>query len=419
MNTKDFPHKDILCIDMKCFYASCIAMLEGLDVLKEPIAIIGNLEHPGSIVLAASPIMKEKFHIQTGNRRYEIPRHPAIKLFEPKMTFFLEMSMAITRLIAQFVPPEAIYVYSVDESFVDITGTKQLWGSPEHVAIMIREAIYEQFRIPAMIGMGPNMLMAKLALDLEAKQSGFAKWTYADVPTKLWPVKPLSKMWGIGKQVETHLNTMGIQTVGELAHADRSVLEKRFGVMGSQYYNHAWGLDFSILEESFATDAALSFSKGQTLGKGYYTRKAIAVVLLEMCEDVMRRTREAGYVGCTISLGLSYCHHTQTKGFHRSLTIEEPTNETMVMYKACLALLDQYFIGEPIRQLSVRLTNMEPECSMQLDLLDERKEQRRAVGHVMDAIRSKHGATAILRAASYTKAGTAVARNRLVGGHLA
>ena len=166
MNTKDFPHKDILCIDMKCFYASCIAMLEGLDVLKEPIAIIGNLEHPGSIVLAASPMMKEKFHIQTGSRRYEIPKHPAIKLFEPKMSFFLEMSMAITRLIAQFVPPEAIHVYSVDESFVDITGTKQLWGSPEHVATMIREAIYEQFRIPAMIGMGPNMLLAKLAFRL-------------------------------------------------------------------------------------------------------------------------------------------------------------------------------------------------------------------------------------------------------------
>lgn len=87
MNYNDFPQKDIFCIDMKCFYASCIAMLEGLDVLTDPIAVIGNFEQPGSIVLAASPVMKEKFNIKTGNRRYEIPKHPDIKLFEPKCPF--------------------------------------------------------------------------------------------------------------------------------------------------------------------------------------------------------------------------------------------------------------------------------------------------------------------------------------------
>ena len=92
------------------------------------------------------------------------------------------MSMAITRLIAQYVPAEAIHVYSVDESFVDLTGTEQLWGSPEQTAKTIQKAIYEQFGIPSAIGMGPNMLIAKLALDLDAKKSGFTKWTYEDIP---------------------------------------------------------------------------------------------------------------------------------------------------------------------------------------------------------------------------------------------
>ncbi len=253
-----------------------------------------RIEQPGSIVLAASPVMKEKFNIKTGNRRYEIPKHPDIKLFEPKTSFFLEMSMAITRLIAQYVPPEAIHVYSVDESFIDLTGTEQLWGSPEQVAKLIQEDIYEKFRIPSAIGMGPNMLMAKLALDLEAKKTGFAKWTYADVPTKLWPVRPLSDMWGIGKQMAANLNAMGIQTVGGLAHADLAELEKRFGIMGNQYYYHAWGIDLSTLGEPLVNNAALSFGKGQMLMKDYHTRRDIAVVLLEMCEDVMRRTREAG-----------------------------------------------------------------------------------------------------------------------------
>ncbi|KOS68361.1 UV damage repair protein UvrX [Lysinibacillus contaminans] len=419
MNYENMPNKSIFCIDMKSFYASCMATLHGLDVMTTPIAIIGNFEQPGSVVLAASPAMKERFRIKTGNRRYEIPKHPDIKLFEPKMAYFIEMSMAITRLISQYVPPECIHVYSVDESFVDLTGTEKLWGPPEETALAIQEAIYLQLNIPSAIGMGPNMLMAKLALDLESKKTGFAKWTYEDVPEKLWPVKPLSQMWGIGSRMEANLNDMGIFSVGELANADLNVLEKRFGIMGNQLYHHAWGIDLSTLGEPLVTNSALSFGKGQMLMRDYHTRQEISVVLLEMCEDVMKRTREAGYVGRTVTLGLSYSHSAMTKSFHRSKTIEIPTNETLVMHKVCMELLNQYFAGEPARQLSVRLTNLEPERSIQLDLFDERKEKRQILGHTMDAIRSKFGATSLLRAASYTDAGTAIKRDRLVGGHLA
>uniref|UniRef100_UPI0040647C05 DNA polymerase thumb domain-containing protein n=1 Tax=Bacillus paralicheniformis TaxID=1648923 RepID=UPI0040647C05 len=89
----------------------------------------------------------------------------------------------------------------------------------------------------------PNMLMALSALDLEAKKTGFAKWTYEDIPQKLWPVRPLSEMWGIGKQMEAKLNVMGIQTVGGLANADLDELEKQIGVIGNQLYYNAWGIE--------------------------------------------------------------------------------------------------------------------------------------------------------------------------------
>lgn len=419
MDYSTLPNREIMCIDMKCFYVSCAALLEGLDVLKEPIAVIGNFNQPGSVVLAASPVMKEKFKVKTGSRRYEIPKHPDIKLFEPKMSFFLDMSMAITRLISKYVPPEAIHVYSVDESFVDLSGCTGLWGDSEEVAKEIQQAIYDQFRIPSAVGMGPNMLIAKLALDIEAKKTGFAKWAYSDIPTKLWPVRPLSEMWGIGKQMEAKLNAMGIVTVGGLANADLNKLEGKFGIMGNQLYHHAHGVDLSTLGEPLVKNSALSFGKGQMLMKDYHTRQEIAVVILEICEDIMKRTREAGYVGKTVSLGLSYSKNAMTKGFHRAKTIEVPTNETLVIYKTCLELLDEYFAGEPARQLSVRLSNLEPERSIQLDLFDERKEQKQIIGHTMDAIRNKFGSVALLRAVSYTKAGTAIDRNSLVGGHLA
>ncbi len=419
MNYEEIPNRPIMCIDMKCFYASCIAMLHGIDILETPVAVVANFDQPGSVVLAASPLMKEKYKIKTGSRRYEIPKHPDIQLFEPKMSFFIQMSMTITKLIANYVPVDAIHVYSVDESFVDLTGTEKLWGSPEQAAREIQAAILDQYNVPSAVGLGPNMLMAKLALDLEAKKTGFAQWTYDDIPKKLWPVRPLSEMWGIGKQMEANLNKLGIQTVGGLANANLNDLEEQFGVMGNQLYHHAWGIDLSKLGEPLITNGALSFGKGQMLMRDYHTRKDLSVVLLEMCEDVMKRARDAGFVGRTISLGLSYSRNAMTKGFHRSRTIDTPTNETLVMYKTCIELLDEHFAGEPARQLSVRISNLEREHSIQLDLFDERKPQRQLIGPTMDAIRNRFGATALLRAVSFTGAGTAIKRDRLVGGHLA
>ncbi|MEG0473768.1 MAG: UV damage repair protein UvrX, partial [Solibacillus sp.] len=265
---------------------------------------------------------------------------------------------------------------------------------------------------------GPNMLMAKLALDLEAKKTGFVKWTYEDVQKKLWPVRPLSKMWGIGHRMEVNLNNMGIFTVGGLANMNLETLEHRFGVMGNQLYYHAHGIDYSTFGEPIVS-GQISFGKGQMLMRDYSTRAEICVVLLEMCEDVARRTRTAGYVGRTISLGLSYSKAAMTKGFYRSKTIAESTNETMAIYKTCTELLDTHFAGEPARQLSVRISNVEQERSIQLDLFDTGKEQRLLLGHTVDSIRERFGATSVLRAISFTKSGTAISRDRLIGGHLA
>ncbi|MEK4228261.1 Y-family DNA polymerase [Solibacillus sp. FSL H8-0538] len=410
------PNRSVICIDMRCFYASCIGLLENLDVMKVPIAVVGNFSQKGSVVLAASPPMKERFHIKTGSRYYEIPKHPDIRLFEPKMEFFVKISMEITRLLNDFVPKEAIHVYSVDESFVDLTGTEKLWGPPEETAKYMQQRIYDQFQIPSAIGMGPNMLMAKLALDIEAKKTDFAKWTYADVPTKLWPISPLSDMWGIGRRTERTLNNMGIFSVKDLAHTDLKTLEKRFGIMGNQLYYHAWGIDYSKMGAPIM-QGQISYGKGQMLMRDYRSRKEILTVILEMCEDVARRAREAQQIGRTISLGLGYSKDAFGGGFHHSRTIYEPTNDTMKIYKVCERLLDEFYAERPARQLSIALTNLESEHSMQLSLFDDQKWRKRKLGAAMDKIRTKYGSTSILRAVSYTEAGTALSRSALLGGH--
>lgn len=239
MDYSKFPNKQIACIDMMSFYASCIAALHNLDVRTVPIVVVGNFKQKGSVVLAASPPMKKRFRVKTGTRLFEIPDHPDIRFFEPKMDYFLKMSMSITRNLHKYVPAEAIHVYSVDESFIDLSGTEKLWGDPVQTIKEIQAEILETLYLPSTVGMGPNMLLSKLALDLEAKKTGFAKWSYEDVPLKLWPVAPLSEMWGIGSRTEKTLNNMGIFSVGDLAHTSLARLEKKFGVIGNQLYHHA------------------------------------------------------------------------------------------------------------------------------------------------------------------------------------
>ena len=153
------------------------------------------------------------------------------------------------------------------------------------------------------------------------------------------------------------------------------------------------------------------------LMRDYRSRREILAVILEMCEDVARRAREAQQIGRTISLGLGYSKDAFGGGFHRSKTIDEPTNETLTIYNTCVALLDEFYAERPARQLTVTLSNVESEHSMQLSLFDDQKWRKRKLGAAMDRIRTKYGSTAILRAISYTESGTALTRSALLGGH--
>lgn len=406
----------IACIDMRSFYASCLAVETGQDPMQACIAVVGNQERKGSVVLAASPRMKTEFGVRTGTRLFEIPDDPRIQLLEPKMHFFLQISMAITDLLGQYVAHEDIHVYSVDESFIDFTGILNQWNSPEEIAVDIQDAIYRQFGLPSAIGIGPNMLLAKLALDLEAKKKGVVHWEMEDVPEKLWPVTPLSKMWGIGSRMEANLNHMGIFSVGDLAKADLKRLEEKFGIMGHQLYQHANGIDFSELGAPLV-EGQISYGKGQILYRDYVKTEDIFTVILEMCEDICKRTRDAGMAGRTIQLGVGYSKSAFGGGFSRSRTIHEATNDTMKVYRVCQDLFHEFHQNLPVRQIHLSISKLESESSVQLSLFEERKWERRKLAAAMDEIRNRYGYAAIFRAVSKTEAGTAIARTQLIGGH--
>ncbi|MEY8733419.1 UV damage repair protein UvrX [Peribacillus frigoritolerans] len=418
MDYGTMPKQSIMCIDMKSFYASCSAVMLGLDPLDCYLAVVGDLKRTGSIVLAASPKMKKEFGIKTGSRMFEIPNDPRIVVVEPKMATYLRVSTEITRLFNRYVPKEAIHVYSVDESFVKVDGAVSLWGDARIIAEKIKDEIERELQLPCAIGIGPNMLMAKLCLDLEAKHHGIAEWKYEDVPSKLWPISPLREMWGIGRRVEKTLHGMGIFTVGQLANYDLELLEAKFGIMGNQLYHHAWGIDLSDMGAAII-EGQVSFGKSQILLRDYKDEHEVKQVMLEICEEVGRRARTHRKAGRTVSLSIGYSKDEFGGGFHRSRSINEPTNITMELYKVCLELFHENYKQKTVRSIEVRLSNIVDDNEMQLTLFDASRWKKRELSYTVDRIRHKYGAKSLLRAVSYTEAGTAVYRSKLLGGHKA
>lgn len=418
MDYSSQPHHHILCVDMKSFYASCSAVMLGLNPSTCYLAVVGNKERPGSVVLAASPLLKKEFGIKTGARMFEIPKDPRIKVVEPQMATYLRISMEITRLFHRYVPKEAIHTYSVDESFLQVDGALGLFGSAWDIAKKIKDEMEREFQLPCAIGIGPNMLLSKLCLDIEAKKEGIAEWTYDDVKTKLWPLSPLSEMWGIGRKTEKTLNSMGIFTVEHLANYSLAQLERKFGIMGNQLYHHAWGIDLSEIGAPIM-EGQISFGKSQILLRDYKEEQEIKQVMLEMCEEVARRARTHRKAGRTISLGVGYSKDEFGGGFLRSRSIKTPTNITMELYEICLALFQENYDGKTVRNLSISLSNISDDHCMQLNLFEPNKWKKRELGYVVDRIRGRFGSKSLLRAISYTKAGTAVHRSKLVGGHKA
>ncbi|RLL45144.1 DNA polymerase IV [Oceanobacillus piezotolerans] len=411
-----YPRNDVLCIDMRSFYASVEAIKLGLDPMEDLLAVVGDPSRSGSIVLAASPALKKKYGISNVSRFFELPDDPNIHIVPAHMADYLQVSMEITKLINQYAPKEAIHQYSVDEVWVTVNGLEKLFGNRFEVAQKIKEDILYHFGMTASIGIGDNKFLAKVVMDLHAKKIGIAECRYEDVKEKLWPF-PIEKIWGIGSRMKRNLNRMGIVTLGQIANYDVKQLKKRFGIMGEQIYFHAWGIDLSPVYGNFTKTEQKGFGHGIALLRDY-TKDEVEVCILDLCEEACRRARRANKVGKTIHLGIAYSKHTGD-GFSRSKSIELPTNVTMDVYRVCVQLFHEFYDGySKIRHVYVTLTNLFDKGETQLELFEDRA-KRTDIGYVMDTIRDKYGSTAILRASSYTEAGVTIDRSKKIGGHYA
>ncbi|HHT7062888.1 TPA: Y-family DNA polymerase [Bacillus cereus] len=412
------PNRIILCVDLRSFYASVSCIKMGLDPMHTKLAVVGDVNRNGSIVLAATPPLKA-LGVKKMARLYEIPRRKDILVVNPIMGTYIKCSNYITKLALQYVPYEDFHQYSIDEFLMDVTDSIHLFANdPYEFAIKFKREIYEHTRIECTIGIGPNPLMSKVALDIEAKKNkeGIAHWEYEDVPTKLWSIRPLNKFWGISYKTEEKLNRKGIHSIGDLANYPLKYLKHSFGKIGEELHLHSNGIDFSRISEKYVP-ATTSIGKSQILMRDY-TIEEFPIVLLEHIEEVCYRLRRQNKLAQTVHFSVGYSK-SYNGGIRKTHTLSRPTNLTMDIYKICTYFLHEQYTGEPIRSINLSLTNLMQEGEEQISLFDNvtQREKEVKLTKVMGEIRTRFGKNSILRGISYTHSATARYRNTLIGGH--
>lgn len=420
MNDNLHPKRNILSIDLKSFFASCECVARGLDPFNYPLVVANPKQGKGAITLAVTPFLKKK-GIKSRGRLYEIPDNVKYEIVQPRMSYYIEMSKKVISVYLDFVAKEDLYVYSIDECFLDVTSYLKMYGKTDlELAEIILNKITEKTGLTATCGIGPNILLAKVAMDIEAKKykNGIAKWNYQDIEKKLWSIKPLSKMWGIGSRMEKRLNALGIYTIGELANYNKNKLRSTFGIIGQELWEHANGIDLSTIGSLNKTKPIdKSYSNSQILFKDY-NQNNIFIIIREMVDVVSKRLRTSNKQAAVVGLAIGYSK-TIGGGFYHVISLDTPTDSNKEILAICELLFNKFYNGSPIRKVGVSLGKLSTRDSIQLNLFDNLDNVTKEFNKdtTIDLIANKFGKNSILRASSLLTDSTIKERNKKIGGH--
>lgn len=408
--------RTVAVIDLKSFYASCECACRHLDIFTTPLVCCDPYRSSSSVVMSATPYLKKKYGIPNVCRRRDLPIVPGMIYAVPRMSYYLQMSAKVVSIFLDFVAEEDLHVYSVDESFLNLGPYLNLYHcSPEELVTRIQRTIKKKLGLVATAGIGPNMFLAKIALDNEGKKKEpfIAHWDYQDVPTKLWRINPITKIWSIAEGTANHLARIGIRSVYDLAHAPDTLLQKEFGIMGAQLKSLANGQDDSDIAVKY-TPENVSLSLGQTLRRPYEPSEAL-LLLREMVDDLSNRLRSAGFLCEKVSLWASY---GEKGAFGKQMALPIATDDTDTLYEAIKEVFS-YGRDLPIRGLSLafgKLTRSSHEQGSLFLEAEERKERQR-LDTSLDEIRSRYGKNSVLRCSSLLEGSTIKTRHEQIGGH--
>lgn len=452
-----------LCIDLKSYYASVECVQRGLDPLTANLVVADESRSDKTICLAVTPSLKamgipgrprlfevkqrlKEIHRRTGK---EVP----LVIAPPQMAKYLDISAKIYGIYLEYLAPEDIHAYSVDEVFMDISRYRQLYPlSPRQLAgTMIRDVL-SQTGITATAGIGCNLYLAKVAMDIVAKhcppdQNGvrIAQLNEQSYRETLWEHEPLTDFWMIGPGTSQRLLKMGVHTMGDLAKLslqNQQVLFRIFGVDAEILIDHAWGLEPCGMEQIKSyRPAAKSITSGQVLPRGYSFPEGCLIVR-EMAEQVALELVEKGFVAQGVTLYVGYealgkesasCHvavkqnhfgKTVPVSVHGTAKLPAPTAAISQITKAAVTLYRSHVDPQlQVRRLHVCAIRLLPEDQAmdQLDLFSQhhQEERERGLMKAMLAMHRKYGKNALIKGQDLLEGATTIERNGQIGGHRA
>jgi DNA polymerase-4 len=379
-------------VDMDAFYAA-VEQRDHPELRGQPV-IVGAEPNGRGVVSAAS------YEARVYGVRSAMPISTASRLC-PHAAFlpvdrakYQRVSAEIMAILDGFSP--LVEPISVDEAFVDLTGTESLFGTPVTAVRTIKARIREVTQLTASAGLAPNKFLAKIASDLE-KPDGLVVVPEGGEAAFLAPL-PIARLWGVGKMMADALSGLGITTIGQLQRMPRAVLVRRFGTHGAELHDLAFGRDDRPVQPY---TAAKSMGAEETFESDCRDRARLANVLRDQAERVARELREGGVAAARLTLKLRFSDfHTIT----RAVTAE-PTQDGLELYRRARSLLDRERLDQPIRLIGLSASGLGPARIGQLSLLDPTALRRERLAKVVDSLAARYGDDVVRPASTIERRG--------------
>lgn len=357
------------------------------DIRKIPSIIGGDEKERRGIVLAKSPIAK-KFHIITAETIYQAKKKcPTLQVFPPDYKWYQTKSKELFKYLSQYSP--VMEQFSIDECFIDMTGTNYLYKDYLELANKIRKEVREKFGYTVNIGIANNKLCAKMASDFEKPDKVHTLFK-DEIETKLWPL-PVGDLFMVGKTTKEQLNKLNINTIGDLAKADDKLLQRQFKSQALYLKKASWGIDDSKVEPR--SDKTTSISVSETLPHDCTDKDKLQDYILAFTEKTTRELRRQHQFAKTVAV---FYKNNLFENYSAQAKLENPSNNTKEIYKLALEIFEKSYKEDPIRLIGVRLADLTSNNDRQLSLFEEqKKEETSDIQATLDTINQKFGKSLI------------------------
>ena len=411
-----------ICIDLKSFYASVECVARGLDPMTTNLVVADPERTEKTICLAITPAMKA-LGIRNRCRVFEIPKHVQYVTAPPRMQKYIDTAAEIYGVYLKYIAKEDIHVYSIDEAFMDVTDYLALYRiSARELGQRIMDDIYRTTGVPAACGVGTNLYLAKIALDITAKHSPdfIGELDEESYRRTLWRHKPLTDFWRVGSGIARRLEPYGIRTMQDIAEADEELLYHLFGVDAELLIDHAWGVEpVTIADIRKYRSHSKCISSGQVLSCDYSYDKGLLIVK-EMMDLLCLELVEKNLVTKSVTLYAGYSNRLDVPAAHGTASLDAETNSDVMLIPAITTLYKR--IVNPaygIRRVNITCNNVVQEEYRQYNLftdaqvLTRNHKMQEAVIH----IKNRYGKDAILKGMNYEEGAMTRERNHQIGGH--